>query len=133
MCQIFHRLESGHTINLPEGQKPTICSNISKIWVLNKVKMTRLQTTPQRVQRLPQVEKTLPNAYLCVIKMTNFVQKTHKSGLIWDDNPPKLSLKLSGVFRTNQLVFFVTENLTTEAIFHQNSLENVLVLVAVAG
>ena len=58
--------------------------------------MTREQTTPRRLQRLPQLGKTLPNAYLDIKTMIDFFKNTNKAAVMPQDSTSNLFLSLPG-------------------------------------
>ena len=58
--------------------------------------MTRKQTTPRRRQRLPQLGKTLPNAYLDPKTMIYFLKNTDNAAVMPQDSTSNLFLSLSG-------------------------------------
>ena len=58
--------------------------------------MTRKQTTPRRRQRLPQLGKTLPNAYLDPKTMIYFFKNTDNAAVMPQDSTSNLFLSLSG-------------------------------------
>jgi hypothetical protein len=67
--------------------------------------MTRKQTTPRRRQRLPQLGKTLPNAYLGPKTMIYFHKNTDNAAVMPQDSTSNLFLSLSGFSESIILCF----------------------------
>lgn len=88
--------------------------------------MTRKQTTPRRLQRLPQLGKTLPNAYLDIKTMMNFFENTDKAAVMPRDSTSNLFLSLPGFSGTIIRSFSPPTNRAPKQFFNKITHENVL-------
>ena len=84
-------------------------------------KMTRKQTTPRRRQRLPQLGKTLPNAYLDLKTRIYFVKNTDNTATMPQDSTPILFLSPLGFSGSIIFSFSPQTNLAPKQFFTKNS------------